>query len=172
MNALTATRAPVDADPDNAPTPFSEEAVGLCTALECLAIVGRRHHKSLVPADLARDNDLSLDEEPSPERLARCAERSGMRTSVTKLDWRALSKGRKALPAIVRLLSGAYMVLIAIEGDDAQPVATLIDPCAGEAVELTLDRLRFEQAWTGEVLLLRRCTGWFHQIASNRPQPA
>ncbi len=73
----------------------------------------------------------------------------------TLVDWASLQRARRALPAIVRLKSGAYMTLVAIDGDEQNATATLMDPCAGEAVELRLDRIRFERAWAGETLLIR-----------------
>ena len=156
MIALAAKSAPALCAAD---APFSRhstsgEAARVSTALECLVLIGVRHGVLLSASDLARDNRLT-DEEPSTQALAGCATRAGMRASAILADWRSLSNARCALPAIVRFKSGAYMVLISIGGEAEQPTAMLLDPCAGEGAELLLDRPRFEQAWTREVLLLR-----------------
>jgi subfamily B ATP-binding cassette protein HlyB/CyaB len=126
----------------------------VATGAACLAFVARRHGVALGAADLARSLGAN-GQEPSIEALAKCAERTGFRVGSTLVDWASLQRSRRALPAIVRLKSGAYMTLIAIDGDEQSATATLMDPCAGEAVELRLDRIRFERAWAGETLLIR-----------------
>jgi ATP-binding cassette subfamily B protein len=126
----------------------------VATGAACLAFVARRNGVALNVADLARSLWANA-QEPSIEALAKYAERAGFRVGATRADWASLQRARRALPAIIRLTSGAYMTLLAIEGDDQNATVTLMDPCAGEAVELRLDRIRFERAWAGETLLIK-----------------
>src|SRR5271166_3541294 len=113
MTALAAYVAPAIREAGaapSAPDATDGDPARFLTALECLVLVGRRHGVHLSAPDLARDNRLD-DEEPSAETLARCATHAGMRASAIRLDWRSLHNARRALPAIVRLKSSAYMVL-------------------------------------------------------------
>ena len=153
MTVLT----PMIAKPPQAADACADEEAGrgqVATGAACLAFVARRHGVALHAADLARSLGAN-GQEPSIETLAKCSERAGFRVGATLVDWASLQRARRALPAIVRLKSGAYMTLVAIDGDEQNATATLMDPCAGEAVELRLDRIRFERAWAGETLLIR-----------------
>ena len=62
----------------------------------------------------------------------------------------------RRLPAIVRLKNGANLVLIRVQHDVENAIVVLRDPKAAEDALLTIDRICFEGAWTGEVVLLRR----------------
>ncbi len=94
--------------------------------------------------------------ELSTDDLLRCAVRAGLKAKSVRLDWRGLRHLKRALPVIVMLKSGATMVLTRINDSPENPTAALQDPAAGESVNLIVDRARFEEAWTGDVLLLRR----------------
>ncbi len=49
------------------------------------------------------------------------------------------------------------MVLLRLEGGESEPSRTVLqDPNAGDDALLMVDRARFESAWTGEVILVRR----------------
>ena len=63
---------------------------------------------------------------------------------------------KKALPAIVTLSNGARMVLLRLTGATENTHVVLQDPNAGEDALLVIDRIRFEEAWTGEVILVKR----------------
>src|ERR1700686_2496457 len=116
MIALAAKVAPAPRDSDPAPSApdnMNGDAARFSTAIESLVLVGIRHGVHLSASDLVRDNRIG-DQEPSAEALAACARRADMRASATRLDWRSLTNAIRALPAIVRLKSGAYMVLLSI----------------------------------------------------------
>ena len=57
---------------------------------------------------------------------------------------------------MVTLTSGGSMVIEALEGGDEALSVILQDPKAGEEAKFVVDRLSFEEAWTREVVLLRR----------------
>ena len=125
------------------------------SALECLVIVGAHHGLHLSIHQIVHDNALS-SVETSLEQLVHCARKSGLKAKSVRLDWNGLSHLRKALPAIVRLKNGANLVLVRVQQDVENAIVVLRDPKADEDALLTIDRICFEGAWTGEVVLLRR----------------
>ena len=72
------------------------------------------------------------------------------------MTWRGLSHLKRALPVVVTLTSGASMILEGLAGSEDSQSVTLLDPKAGEDAKLAIDRQRFEDAWTQDVVLLRR----------------
>ena len=104
---------------------------------------------------LMHDNVLT-GEQFSTTDVLKCAKSAGLKARATHLTWDELSELKKAVPAIVTLKSGASMVLLRLSGgpDDARVV--LQDPNAGDDALLLIDRVRFEAAWTGEIILVKR----------------
>src|ERR1700754_4155140 len=86
------------------------------SGLECLIIVARQHGLHFTSTQLIKDN-LLTDQEVTPDQLVRCAEKAEMRAKLVSLDFAGLSHLRRALPVIVRLRNGSYMVLLRVEGD-------------------------------------------------------
>ena len=127
----------------------------LPSGLECLVIVARQHGLHLTSTQLIKDNLLS-GEEVLPGRLVRCAEKAGMRSKHVQLDWDGLSHLKKALPAIVGLRNGSFMVLLRVDGDANNTRIALRDPNAAEDALLVIDRPRFEDIWSGDVILAKR----------------
>jgi ATP-binding cassette, subfamily B, bacterial HlyB/CyaB len=125
------------------------------TGLACLVIVARHHGAHLTTPQLIRDN-LLTGEEVSASQLLKCARAAGLKARAVRLSGSRLSHLNKTVPAIVRLKNGASMVLRRIEGDADQMRVVLQDPNAGDDALLIIDRLRFEEGWTGEVILIKR----------------
>jgi ATP-binding cassette subfamily B protein len=125
------------------------------SGLACLVIVARQHGLHLTTEQLIHDNLLS-GPDVSFAGLIKCAEKAGLSAKSIHLDWHGLTHLKKALPAIVRLKNGADMVLLRVEADEKNAWVVLQDPNADEGAPLVIDRLRFESASTGEVLLVRR----------------
>ncbi len=143
MKALSfATQA--DAASDSSPT-----------WLQCLSIVSRSHGLNLTVSQLVKDNLLSGDSVTVQDML-KCAHQAGLKARLIELDWDDLKRLKKALPAVVKLRSGAAMVLNAVESEGPIPHVFLRDPEAEEGSSLVLDRVRLEEIWTGEVVLIRR----------------
>ena len=132
------------------PTP-SQDASGL----ECLVIVARQHGLHLTASQLIHDNVLT-GSEVSIADLIKCATKAGLSAKLVNLDWNGLRHLKKALPAIVKLKNGASMVLLRLEGDDDDVRVVLQDPNASDDALLVIDQLRFESAWAGDVLLVKR----------------
>ena len=132
-----------------------DDAMCVPSGIECISIVARHHGVHLLAAQTALDNHLT-GVELSAEEIARCAARAGLKAKHVQLTWRSLSHLKKALPVIVRLTSGASMVLEGLDANPDAPAVILRDPKAGDDAKLVVDRIRFEQAWTRDVVLLRR----------------
>ena len=124
------------------------------TWLRCLSIVALRHGLNLTIPQLLQDNLLS-DENVTVDELLSCAKHAGLKARVVHLGWSDLTELKKALPVIIKLKTGGGVVLTAVEGGEL-PHVFLRDPDALEEVELPIDRVRLEEIWTGEVVLVRR----------------
>ena len=132
--------------------PVSKEPTGL----GCLVIVARHHGMHLTVPQLIRDNVLSGDEVSSPQ-IVHCARLVGLKAKEVQLDWDGLAHLKKALPVIARLKSGQCMVVSRVTGEDEAAVQVVLqDPNAHEDAPLVIDRVRFEEAWTGDIILVKR----------------
>jgi subfamily B ATP-binding cassette protein HlyB/CyaB len=136
-------------EPDN-----SEEPSGL----RSLVIVARQRGLHLSVSQLVHDNVLA-DKDVSRADLIKCARSAGLVAKSVQLNWDGLSELKHALPAIVTLKNGNSMVLLRLERQNDQIRAVLQDPNAGENGFLTVDRVRFEDVWTGHVTLIKRKYG-------------
>jgi subfamily B ATP-binding cassette protein HlyB/CyaB len=125
------------------------------TWLRCLAIVGRSHGLNLTIPQLLKDNLLS-GEAVTAEDMMGCARKAGLKARLIKLDWDDLKHLKKALPAIVKLKSGEAMIVTEVRDLGPRPYVTLRDPDAEEGSAAVIDRVRLEDIWTGEIVLIRR----------------
>jgi len=125
------------------------------SGLGCLVIVARSHGLHLTPEQLIHDNVLPSGE-TSTDDLLRCAEQAGLVAKAIKLDWAGLKQLRNALPAIVSLKNGSRMVLLRLEGEEANLRLVLQDPNASDDALLFIDRIRFDVAFTSEIILVKR----------------
>ena len=125
------------------------------SGLACLVIVARQHGLHLTPSQLIHDNLLG-DQEVTLAELLKCANSSGMTAKAVTLDWKGLSQLKRALPVIVRLRDGSHMVLLRLEGDENSTRVVLQDPNASEDALLVIDQPRFEDIWSGDVVMAKR----------------
>ena len=139
----------------NDPVFSRPEAGGIRSALDCLVIVARHSGIHLSVPQLVHDNVLTGQQVTVPQ-LLKCAQSAGLKAKVAHLDWDGLSHLKKALPAIVTLRNGASMVLMRVAGGPDDTRVVLKDPNAGDEAELVIDQVRFEDAWSGDVILIKR----------------
>ena len=123
--------------------------------LRCLMIVGRSHGFNMTASQIIKDNLLD-GEETTCDEMITCAQQAGLKARRIRLDFDQLNQLRKALPAVIRLKTGGAMVLTEVYANGEVPFVRLRDPDADEGVSLVIDRLRLEEIWTGEVVLIRR----------------
>ena len=126
--------------------------------LEALVIVAR-HHEIMLTVDQLMPEIALTEGTVSKALLIQCAQRAGLLAKAVRLSWESLSELQKALPVIVELKNGSCYVLVGVTGGDTQPVAFLRDPSGDPDLVLTIDRQRFEEAWTGEIILVKRAFG-------------
>ena len=144
-----------------AKTPVQDVAVrkpersGDRSALACLIVVARHSGVHLTMPQLMHDNVLT-GEQISLADVLKCAKSAGLKAKATHLTWDELSHLKKAVPAIVTLKSGASMVLLRVSGGADDTRVVLQDPNADDDALLLIDRVRFEAAWTGEIILVKR----------------
>src|ERR1700722_4028109 len=155
--------------PMNKLAPIQPEGSAEPSGLACLVTVARQHGLDLSVSQLIHDNLLANQEVTVPE-LLKCAGAAGLKAESIHLDWASLSHLEKALPAIIRLKHGGSMVLVrlALEANPVQVV--LHDPNAGEDAFLINDRQRFEDIWTGDVVLVKRDYGIRDEEQPFRPK--
>ena len=135
---------------------FEPDDTDECSALKCLVIVARQHGVHLSVSQLIHQNMLPAREVTTAE-LVKCAESADLKAKPLQLNWDGLADLGKTLPAIVRLKHGGSMVLLRqIDNDSETPRIVLQDPHADEDAALVIDRVRFEEVWTGEVVLIKR----------------
>jgi ATP-binding cassette subfamily B protein len=125
------------------------------SALDCLVVVGGRHGLHLTARQIVQDNALP-SEDVTLAQLVHCARGCGLKAKSVRLDWNGLAGLRRALPAIVRLKTGAWLVLEDVRQSDEASWVRLRDPRGGEQAVFQIDRFRFEEGWSGDVVLARR----------------
>ena len=125
------------------------------SALGCLVTVARSHGVHLTVQQLVHDHGLTGGE-PLTAKLITCAEAAGLKAKSLQLDWSSLFDLKTVLPAIVRLKNGASMTLTRLITNGELSRVVLQDPNAPDDADLVLDRARFEHAWTGEAILVKR----------------
>jgi ATP-binding cassette, subfamily B, bacterial HlyB/CyaB len=101
-----------------------------------------------------RDHQLKSPEISVPQML-RIARKAGLRARSVRLRWEDLFRMGTALPALVILRNGSAMLLTSARQGKLDTV-TLLDPRAEETAPLILDRVRFTEAWDGDVVLMKR----------------
>src|SRR3974390_461941 len=125
------------------------------SGLACLVIVARYSGLHLSVPQLIHDNVLT-GRQTSTAQLLKCARSAGLKAKATHLTWDKLSQLKKALPAIVTLKSGASMVLLRLTGGPNDTRVVLQDPNTADDATLVIDQVRFEDAWSGEVIFVKR----------------
>src|SRR5262249_7897605 len=104
---------------------------------------------------LVHDN-LLTGETVTAAQLLRCARSAGLKAKVANLAKKELMQLKKALPAIVTLKNGSNMVLLRLDGGPDEVRVILQDPNADADALLVVDPIRFEEAWSGDVILVKR----------------
>lgn len=129
------------------------------TALICFTLVARNHK-----LDLTRDrirHDYNLDnQEISSSELIRISSDLGLKSKMTKLDWKGVSSLRQAYPAIAKLKNGSHVVIagfIQSTGENTNGAVAVFDPLeSGDAKHRRIPKEQFEKIWDGTVFLFKR----------------
>jgi ATP-binding cassette subfamily B protein len=127
------------------------------SALECLVIVGAMNGLQFTVQQLVQDNALESADIDYP-KLVHCARNAGLKAKALRLEWDDLARLHKSLPVIVRLKSGASLVLVAMNSthEETPFSVTLRDPNASADAPIVIDWTQFQESWSGDIVLLRR----------------
>ena len=135
------------------------------STLAALVEVARAHGVHLSRAQIERD--FALDgKEPSLALLKAIAEKNGLKGQIVTLDWRHLVKLGRAVPAVLKLRNGGALVIVGTQAEGAVPMVFLQDPLDPSGAAIGVDQARLNEAWTGEVLLIKRS---LTEIGEERP---
>jgi ATP-binding cassette subfamily B protein len=124
------------------------------TALLALVRVGAHHGMRLDAEQLRRASPFE-GAEPTPELLARIAERVGFSVRRLRVRRGELASLRKVVPAILFLRSGKAALMSRIQVGKGAPAA-LLDDLEGGGASALFDEPRLAQIWEGEALLLKQ----------------
>lgn len=125
------------------------------TGLDCLISVARHHGLHLTKEQLIRDH-LFASEEVTVAQIVQCCGRAKLTAKVLDLAWDDLAGLKKAVPAIVVMRDGSMMVLDNVSAESQTPHVRLRDPGVDSDANLPIDRTRFEQSWSGRIILVKR----------------
>ena len=125
------------------------------SGLDCLVIAARHRGLHLSVPQLVHDNVLTGGD-VNMAQLLKCARKAGLKAKVVHLNWERVGHLKKALPAIVALNNGACMVLLRVTGGPDDTRIVLQDPNAADDALLVIDQVRFEEAFTGNAILIKR----------------
>ncbi|MCB1725078.1 MAG: type I secretion system permease/ATPase [Gammaproteobacteria bacterium] len=126
--------------------PHSTESNRIDTGLACLVQLARFHHVAADPAQITHVHGAETPLDSGD--LVRTGRRLGLRARAVRSHWKRLE--RTPLPAIARHVDGRFFILAGIRDDRV----LIQDPL--EQRPLTLPRAMFEQAWSGELILVAR----------------
>ncbi len=128
------------------------------TGLHCLVAIAQ-HHGLATSVEQIRRNHLHTPctSNESVGLLLGVAASLGLKARSASLTWDELATLSDTLPAIARLKNGNFVVVVGFKESAVGPAVALLDPLAQPAkVIFLLDQARFEESWSGEVILLKR----------------
>jgi ATP-binding cassette subfamily B protein len=123
--------------------------------LRAVAAAARFHGVDL---DLAAYRAAAAEANPSPASLVAWLRDQGMTAKALRLAWKNLFRFREAAPAVLLLKDGAAALVVG--ADPQRDVVWLKSPSSADAEPpVAVDRLRLEQVWAGEAILVKRPIG-------------
>nr|VFJ98726.1 MAG: ATP-binding cassette, subfamily B [Candidatus Kentron sp. LFY] len=132
------------------------------TALQCLTLIARHHGIQISVEKLIHEHSLETHE-PDRNRLLRIAREIGLEARFTRLEWQELDKVGEAYPAMARLDNGNHVIIVGVHQDETGTVdqVAVFDPLAERPKDappdfLLIPREKFQAAWSGDLLLLKR----------------
>lgn len=133
--------------------PIEEEPACEHTGLRCLILVARHHRTDVSLERLLHDYNIGA-QETAARQLVRIAREIGLHSRHRKLSWKTLGKLGAAFPVLTRLNNGNWVIVTSVQ--PAEDKITLFDPLGEDGKHLILSRQVFCEAWSGEVVLVKR----------------
>jgi ATP-binding cassette subfamily B protein len=125
------------------------------SALKCLVEVARLRGVDTSVDRLKHDYVLDAGEPNTTRLLAICRD-IGLKARSVTMSWRSLMEIGQAVPAIARLANGNCVLVTGVGNVNGTPVVFLRDPLVAESTPMPVDETRFTNAWTGDILLIKR----------------
>ena len=130
-----------------------------CLRLAAVVAAARHHGTNLDVADYRPKSDETV---PSAAAMAEWARAQGLYAKTDRVRWKALSKlvgsARPASPVILLFKDGTAGLMVG--ADPARKIVWIRDPRqSGDEHAVAIDEFRLANAWSGEVLLIRRARG-------------
>lgn len=88
--------------------------------------------------------------------LSEVAKAAGLQADVLEVGFNDLMKLAPALPALLEVTQGRYVLLTAVNDLSDPQIAMIEDPLAENPTPLPLDKFALARIWTGRVLLAKR----------------
>ena len=146
-------------NPDGEPLQIETDVPEVLTPKELrlrAVVAAARFHG--VDLDMSEFRGPAGEPYPSPASLVAWLREQGMVARGMRLNWRALFRFRDAAPVVLLLKDGTAGLVVG--ADVARDVVWLKSPTARDSEPpVAVDRLRLEQAWAGDVILVKRPFG-------------
>jgi len=141
--------------PDANPADGSAEAEALSpTELRLRAVAAAARFYG-VDLDINEYRGPAGEPYPSPASLVKWLNEQGLLARATILKWKSLFRFRETSPVVVLLRDGTAGLVVG--ADTQRDIVWVKSPTARDSEPaVAVDRLRLEQAWGGEVVLVRR----------------
>jgi ATP-binding cassette subfamily B protein len=123
--------------------------------LRAVAAAARFHGVDL---DMSEYRGPSTDPYPSPASLVTWLREQGLTARALRLVWRNLFRFKESAPVVLLLKDGTAGLVVG--ADPQRDIVWLKSPTSADAEPpVAVDRLRLEQAWAGDVILVKRPFG-------------
>ncbi|MBK7956180.1 MAG: peptidase domain-containing ABC transporter [Candidatus Accumulibacter sp.] len=128
------------------------------SALRSLVAIANHHGLSTSVEQIRRDHLQVSEQTAQPtDALIKASSSLGLNGRRDTVTWPQLCELDRTLPLIARLKNGNFVVLVGLKKTEAGTAVAILDPLAEpENVILLLDQARFEECWSGEIILLKR----------------
>lgn len=123
------------------------------TAIQCLALLARRHGVDTTPERIV--HDYAVGEDLDTTRILRIAQDLGLKSSKRSIGWNDLEKMEGVFPVMCPLSNGNWVLIAGLQDTEEGQKARVIDPLAEKAQVLSIDQAALEKAWLREVVLLK-----------------
>ena len=125
------------------------------TIVQCLAAIAQHHGLPVNPERLIHDYALA-DAEPEESLILRVANEIGFKAKAEKLTWEGIFAQQGVFPILVRLNTGAGMILVGTRTEEGDAKVAVLDPAADMADVALLGQAEFCGLWSGDVVFLKR----------------
>ena len=125
------------------------------TIVQCLAAIAQHHGLPVNPERLIHDYALD-DAEPEESLILRVANEIGFKAKAEKLTWEGIFAQQGVFPILIRLNTGAGMILVGTRTEEGDAKVAVLDPAADMADVALLGQAEFCGQWNGDVIFLKR----------------